>query len=93
MRSVARRMASTADTRQPYLLSNFDFVTESFTLIAGMGSVPAFTRSYRRNTPVVVSSEIPRTSFASSGNRSRTTFVRSPPSSRIMFNGLRSGPK
>ena len=28
--------------RQPYRLSNFDFVTESFTLMAGKRSVPAF---------------------------------------------------
>ena len=27
--------------RQPYLLSNFDLVTESLTLIAGKASVPA----------------------------------------------------
>ena len=54
--SVARRMASTADSRHPYLLSNFDLVTLSLTLIAGMGNVPAFMRSYKRSTPVVVSS-------------------------------------
>jgi hypothetical protein len=38
--SVARRMPSTRLSLQPYLLSNFDFVTESFTLIAGKGSTP-----------------------------------------------------
>ncbi len=38
--SVARRIASTADSLQPYLLSNLDFVTESLTLIAGIGKVP-----------------------------------------------------
>ena len=48
MTSVERRMASTKDSLQPYLLSNFDLVTESFTLIAGMVNVPFLTRSYRR---------------------------------------------
>ena len=46
--SVARRTASTADSLQPYLLSNLDLVTESFTLIAGMYNVPAFILSYKR---------------------------------------------
>ena len=41
------------------MLSNFDFVTESLTLIAGKSSVPAFIISYRRCTPVVVSSVTP----------------------------------
>ena len=39
--------------------SNFDFVTESFTFIAGIGRLPFFSLSYRRCTPVVVSSLIP----------------------------------
>ena len=40
MVSVALLMASTALSRQPYLLSNFDLVTESFTLMqAWKGSV------------------------------------------------------
>jgi hypothetical protein len=58
--SVARRIASTRLSLQPYLLSNFDLVTESLMLMAGSGRVPLATRSYRRCTPVVVSSEIPR---------------------------------
>ena len=37
--SVARLIASTALSLQPYLLSNFDFVTESLTLIAGIGNL------------------------------------------------------
>ena len=37
--SVARLMPSISEWRQPYLLSNFDFVTESLTLIAGKSSV------------------------------------------------------
>ena len=57
--SVALLIASTKDSRQPYLLSNLDFVTESLILIAGIVSEPFFTRSYKRSTPVVVSSEIP----------------------------------
>ena len=40
-------------------MSNFDLVTESLTLIAGHSSVPFFSRSYRRCTPVVVSSVTP----------------------------------
>ena len=57
--SVARLTASTADSLQPYLLSNFDFVTASFTLIAGKCKVPAFILSYNLCTPVVVSSDKP----------------------------------
>ena len=44
-------------------------------------------------TNVVVSSEMPLMPAASSGYLSSTTLVRSPPSSRIMFNGFRSSPK
>jgi hypothetical protein len=43
----------------PYLLSNFDLVTESLTLIAGKSSSPRCASSYRRWTPVVVSSVTP----------------------------------
>ena len=57
--SVARLMPSTSECRQPYLLSNFDLVTESFTLIAGNFRVPALAISYSRCTPVVVSSVTP----------------------------------
>merc|ERR1719498_1100857 len=45
--------------RQPYTLSNLDFVTQSFTLMAGNKSSPFAAISFRRNTPVVVSSETP----------------------------------
>src|SRR5580693_3157020 len=57
--SVPRLMPSTREWRQPYLLSNFDLVTESLTLIAGNLSSPALAISYRRCTPVVVSSVTP----------------------------------
>ena len=57
--SVARLMPSISEWRQPYLLSNLDLVTESLTLIAGNSSVPALCISYRRCTPVVVSSVTP----------------------------------
>src|SRR4051794_17298137 len=57
--SVPRLMPSISECRQPYLLSNFDLVTESFTLIAGNSSVPALCISYSRCTPVVVSSVTP----------------------------------
>merc|ERR1719359_2354024 len=45
--------------RQPYTLSNFDFVTQSFTLIAGTNSDPLAAISFKRWTPVVVSSLTP----------------------------------
>src|SRR5918992_6080983 len=57
--SVPRLMPSTSECRQPYLLSNFDLVTESLTLIAGKSSVPSLAISYSRCTPVVVSSVTP----------------------------------
>src|SRR5215217_692250 len=59
--SVARRIESTNDSLQPYLLSNLDFVTESLTFIAGTGSVPLAILSYSLCTPVVVSSLNPLT--------------------------------
>src|SRR4029450_6620044 len=46
------------------MLSNLLFVTESLTLIAGNISVPFFCISYRRCTPVVVSSLTPRMPLA-----------------------------
>src|SRR5262249_30737338 len=45
MTSVARLMPSNSDSRQPYLLSNFDFVTESLTLMHGNNNDPAFCMS------------------------------------------------
>src|SRR5690606_38984941 len=93
IRSVARRIASTSDSRQPYLLSNLDLVTESFTLIAGRCNVPFFIRSYNRCTPVVVSSESPLIPSTSSGYLSKTMLVRSPPSSKIILSGCRDSPK
>src|SRR5579875_57566 len=57
--SVPRLMPSISECRQPYLLSNFDLVTESLTLIAGNSSVLPRAISYSRCTPVVVSSVTP----------------------------------
>merc|ERR1719326_2028241 len=57
--SVARMIESGSEWRQPYTLSNFDFVTQSFTLIAGKSSSPFPAISLRRCTPVVVSSLTP----------------------------------
>src|SRR5680860_160755 len=54
----------------PYLLSNFDLVTESFTLIAGNSSDLSAKSSYRRWTPVVVSSVTPSRSAATLVQRS-----------------------
>ncbi len=67
--SVARLMPSTSECRQPYLLSNFDLVTESLTLIAGNLSVPAVAISYSRCTPVVVSSVTPMICSAAAVHR------------------------
>ena len=52
-------MPSGSEWRQPYTLSNLDLVTESLTLMAGTISVLLACISYRRFTPVVVSSEMP----------------------------------
>mmetsp|Transcript_54867 Transcript_54867/g.146758 ORF Transcript_54867/g.146758 Transcript_54867/m.146758 type:complete len:270 (-) Transcript_54867:359-1168(-) len=62
--SVARMMPSGRECLHPYTLSNFDFVTQSFTLIAGKSSSPFSAIWMRRCTPVVVSSDTPRTVFA-----------------------------
>ena len=63
---MARFRPSISEWRTPYLLSNFDLVTESLTLIAGNSSVPARIISYSRWTPVVVSSVTPLMAFATS---------------------------
>src|ERR1039458_5345474 len=90
--SVARLMPSISEWRQPYLLSNFDLVTASFTLIAGNSSEPSRSISYSRCTPVVVSSVTPlmpsvitvqRSGLASSDARSR---------SRMTFHSSASSP-
>src|SRR3954449_1774915 len=78
--SVARISPSTSEWRQPYRLSNLLLVTESLTLMAGNSSVPAFCISYRRWTPVVVSSLTPWQSLATFVHRcgvSRTVFASS----------------
>src|SRR5918997_4737689 len=64
--SVARLRPSIRECRTPYLLSNFDLVTESLTLIAGNSSALARSISYSRWTPVVVSSVTPRMALATS---------------------------
>merc|ERR1719240_822604 len=50
--------------RHPYTLSNLDFVTQSFTLMAGNRSSPFAAISFKRCTPVVVSSLTPWQAFA-----------------------------
>merc|ERR1719188_406821 len=57
--SVARMIPSGKECLQPYTLSNFDFVTQSFTLIAGKSNSPFAAISFKRCTPVVVSSLTP----------------------------------
>src|SRR3712207_1563958 len=82
MTSTARLIPSTSEWRQPYRLSNLDLVTESLTLIAGNRSLPSRANSYRRCTPVVVSSVTPRMSpatrvhFCASSARLRCSVAR-----------------
>ncbi len=57
--SVARLIPSMSECRHPYLLSNLDLVTASFTLMAVNRSSPVCSISLRRWTPVVVSSDTP----------------------------------
>merc|ERR1712086_706230 len=57
-------MESGSECRQPYTLSNLDFVTQSFTLMAGNRSSPLAAISFKRWTPVVVSSLTPWHFFA-----------------------------
>merc|ERR1719321_1631531 len=52
---------SGSEWRHPYTLSNLDFVTQSFTLMAGKRSSPFAAICFNRCTPVVVSSLTPRT--------------------------------
>merc|ERR1719440_2731996 len=52
---------SVSEWRHPQTLSNFDFVTQSFTLIAGKRRSPLAAICFKRWTPVVVSSLTPRT--------------------------------
>merc|ERR1719229_922215 len=59
MTSVARMMPSGRECRHPYTLSNFDFVTQSLTLIAGKSNSPFLAISFNLCTPVVVSSLTP----------------------------------
>merc|ERR1719476_796140 len=59
MTSVARMMLSGKECRHPYTLSNLDFVTQSFTLMAGNNNSPLAAISFKRCTPVVVSSLTP----------------------------------
>src|SRR5271167_4704866 len=97
--SVARLMPSIRECRQPYLLSNLDLVTESLTLIAGNLSSPALNISYRRCTPVVVSSVTPlivSTALAhlpgASASESRSLSRMTAHSSLSLWDGLGTAP-
>merc|ERR1719198_1707609 len=57
-------MESGSECRQPYTLLNLDLVTRSFTLIPGKRSSPLVAISFKRCTPVVVSSLTPLHCFA-----------------------------
>lgn len=89
--SVARLIPSINDSRHPYKLSNLLFVTESLTFMAGVPNLPSLKILYKLWTPVVVSSVMPRIPGKNCGYFSWTKLVRSPPSSKIMFNGWPSG--
>merc|ERR1719446_1806054 len=52
-------MPSGSECLHPYTLSNLDLVTQSFTLMAGKRSSPLAAISFKRCTPVVVSSLTP----------------------------------
>merc|ERR1739844_204429 len=52
-------MPSVNECRQPYTLSNFDLVTQSLTLMAGKSNSPFAAISFKRCTPVFVSSLTP----------------------------------
>merc|ERR1719382_2392431 len=52
-------MPSGSECLQPYTLSDFDFVTQSFTLMAGKSNSPLAAISFHLCTPVVVSSDTP----------------------------------
>ena len=78
-------IASLRLCRQPYLLSFFDLVTASLTLIAGTFSSPLASISYRRCTPVVVSSVMPWMRSSICGYCSWSMAVKSPPSSSTML--------
>ena len=93
MTSVARLIPSNKDSLHPYKLSNLDLVTESFTLIAGIFNVPCLAISYKRATPVVVSSDTPIRLASNSGYCSCITTVKSPPSSNNKFGVQPSGPR
>ena len=80
--SVARFKPSIKEWRQPYLLSNFDLVTESLTLMAGNSRALLRCISYNRCTPVVVSSVTPTMALATS--------VQSRPSAIDFFSSLRT---
>ena len=88
--SVARRIPSTRDSLQPYLLSNFDLVTESLTLIAGTKRELSFSILFKAFIPVVVSSETPFISSIKSLYSLCIIAVKSPPSSKSIF-GFQSG--
>ncbi|RNA36943.1 hypothetical protein BpHYR1_037039 [Brachionus plicatilis] len=59
--------------------------------MAGILSLLSFNILYKLCTPVVVSSEMPLMPSKNCGYLSWTRLVKSPPSSRIMFNGWPSG--
>lgn len=70
---------------QLYKLSNFVFVTESLTFMAGTVNLPAFDSWYKRCTPVTLSSTIPFTNLKMAGYFFSIKCVASPPSSNIIF--------
>src|SRR5664279_2345195 len=90
--SVARLIPSISEWRQPYLLSNFDLVTASLTLIAGNRSSPCSANWYSRCTPVVVSSVTPLIWAAILVQRCGFSVSERVSSSRTTWNSSESAP-
>src|SRR5215475_2382366 len=84
-------MPSTSECLQPYLLSNFDLVTESFTLIAGNFSVAVSTDKITCHSSASSSLAAGTSPAASNSAPLCTSSVASPPSSRSMFGPSASG--
>merc|ERR1719203_1421104 len=88
--SVARMMPSGRECRHPYTLSNLDLVTQSFTLMAGKSNSPFLAISFKRCTPVVVSSETPRHFLAMRWYLVLSTWIESLSNCRMHLNSALS---
>ena len=83
IRLVAVIHPSNADCPVPYLLSNRNFILESFTAMTGNFNTLSFAIALRRMTPVVVSSLAPLMLSSTSFLPVCTMVIRSAPSSMM----------